>query len=199
MAKGKFWDKGNITPILILSSVLILAIVFFFTPGLKTSLRVPEISPTPTEMGSLKSYSSQDLKIIFNYPKGWFVNEKDFDIMITSYETRIGENKAPTSNEIKIFVGFFSNCFPDYERDLIYPGCGEGGEESKNTIVSKESREVQAGTFYKYVIRTHSGEDLIYYLLYKDDKNILKIDKSPDPSQFEKEFEEIVNSIKFLD
>jgi len=37
------------------------------------------------------------------------------------------------------------------------------------------------------------------YILYKDDKNILQIDKRPGPSQFEKEFEGIISSIEFLD
>ena len=146
----------------------------------------------------LKTYTSKDLKITLEYPASWFLNEKDFDIMISSYGTKIGENSTPDSNQIKMFINIFSNCFPNYEQDLIYPGCGEGGEGSKNTIISKVGRVTQVGTFYEYIVRTPRKDEFVYYILYKDDNNILQIEKHPDPSQYEKEFDDIVNSIKFL-
>jgi len=191
----KFTRKGNSSLIIvILSAFLIIGVALYL--ALSTNVKPQPIGSNPTD---LQSYTSQDLGITFDYPKEWFVNEKGFDILITSYPTFFGENKITTNEQIELFIGFFSNCFPDYEQDLLYPGCGEGGEESKNTIVSKEGRSVQGGTFYKYVVKTPRNEEFIYYILYKDDKNILRINKKPDPSQFEKEFEEIVNSIKFTD
>ena len=53
------------------------------------------------------------------------------------------------------------------------------------------------GTFYIYTIEDSREEQQTYYYLQKGDK-ILQISKEPDPSQFEKEFEEIINSITFL-
>ena len=154
--------------------------------------------PNPTQASNTKTYVGTDLKISFNYPASWYVDNKVFDVMVTSYPTVIGDNKTPNPDQIKIFIDPYSSCYPAYEDDLIYPGCGEGGEASKNTIVSKEGRLVQAGTFYKYVVKTPRDQQFVYYILYKDAKHILQIEKPPDPSQYESEFNAIVDSIKFL-
>jgi len=191
--------RGSTLVLSLVFAVVFTAIIIFFIK-FKSGLIPPpsQNSQSSTETSDFKSYTSQDLGISFKYPKDWFVNEKDYEIMLTSYETEFGENRSPGNNQLKMFINMFSNCFPDYEKDLIYPGCGEGGEASKNTIISKEGRPVQAGTFYKYVVRTPRNDEFVYYILYKDDKNIFQVEKHPDPSQFEKEFEEIVNSIKIL-
>ena len=193
-------SRGNIlTFLLVIIVVALFGFMMFikFKPNLRSGS--PQTIPPSIEKQGLKRYSSEDLNISFYYPDDWFLIEKGYDILLTSYPTYFDENRIPTSEQIELFISIFSNCFPDYEQDLVYPGCGEGGEASKNTIVSKEGRPVQAGTFYKYVVRTPRNEEFTYYILYKDDKNILQIDKRPGPSQFEKEFEGIISSIEFLD
>jgi len=190
----KSLKKGNAGLIVVIfSAFLVMGVAVYL------SLSGGRLQTFQNTSPGLKSYTSQDLRITFYYPKDWFVIEKGFDILITSYPTYFDENKVPTGNQMELFISLFPTCFTDYEQDLQYPGCGEGGEASKNTIISKEERFVQAGIFYKYVVLPPRGEEVIYYLLFKDDKNILKIDKRPDPSKFEQEFEELVNSVKFLD
>lgn len=158
----------------------------------KDSFEKENVNVDPTQI-----YTSKDLKISFAYPENWYVDEKDYDIMITSYQTVIGENKSPNPNEIKIFIDNFNGCHKTIEENLIDPACGEGGTKvEKNKILSKEMRQANDGTFYKYKVQTPNTQ-FTYYLLQKSDK-VLQIEKHPDPSQFEKEFEQIVNAIKFL-
>ncbi len=180
--------------------LLIAAICGFLVFG-KTNLPKvtgPGTINTTTQNKNLNTYTSKDLKISFNYPKDWFVNEKDYDVMITSYKSKIGENKLPNENELMIFIDNFNGCHGLIEENLVDPGCGEGGSNvKKNTILSKESHQTQSGTFYKYIIESPSNK-ITYYLL-QHDKSVLQIEKNPDPSQFEKEFEDLVNSIRFLD
>lgn len=147
---------------------------------------------------STVSYASKDLKISLNYPKPWYIQEKDLDIMISSYNTRIGENSRPNSNQIKIFVDKFNaGCHPAIEENLKDPACGEGGPQVKpNEITSKEVKQVRGGTFFKYIVESPNGDKFTFYLL-ENNKRVLNISKKPDPSKFEEEFEEIVDSIRF--
>ena len=150
-----------------------------------------------TQQSSTIQYLSKDLKISLSYPKGWFIQEKDFNILLASYETRIGQNSRPNTNQIKIFIDNFSGCHPTIEENLKDPACGEGGPEIKpNEIISKEMKETSDATFYKYVVKSPSGNQFTFYLLENGDR-VIQISKEPDPSQYEKEFEEIINSIKF--
>jgi hypothetical protein len=151
-----------------------------------------------TQVGSTKTYVGTDLKISFDYPSSWYIDDQYPFILITNYYTSLNDNVKPKFNQMELIVSQYSSCYPDYEDNLIYPGCGEGGEASKNTIVSKEGRLVQAGTFYKYVVKTPRDQQFVYYILYKDAKHILQIEKHPDPSQYEEEFTNIVNSLRFL-
>ena len=115
--------------------------------------------------------------------------------MITSYKTEIGENKPPKSNEAKIFIDNYSGCFLTLEEDLIDPACGQG--KVKNKIISKDIKQTPGGEFLKYTLDSYDENQRIQYFFQKGEK-ILDIEKQPNPSQFEKEFDEIVNSIKFL-
>jgi len=175
--------RGTIVPALFIIGAVLIAVILVAASGIKTK---------STE------YISDGLKVSLSYPKPWFLNEKDRSIMITSYSTTFGENKSPDDQQVEISIDQFSNCFPNFERDLIEPACGQGGPGYKNQIVSKEVKETGGGTFYKYLVRTPKGQELIYRLLVHKDR-ILLISKQPDPSKFEKEFEEIVESIRFLD
>lgn len=170
--------------------IIILGITVFRTPLLTEKFNI-------TTEKRQNSYRSNDLRISFVYPNGWYVDEKEFDIILTSYQTKIGENRPPNTDQIKIFIDEFANCFPTLEEDLEKPGCGEGGAASRNTILSQDSKTLAGGQFHTYVIRQSNGETKTQYFLVNEEK-ILQISKQPDPSQFEKEFEEIVNSIRFL-
>lgn len=155
-----------------------------------------ESSTAATEL-KYKSYTSKDLKISFKYPANWYINEKDFDLMLTTFVTRFGRNDQPTKDQLKIFINNFIGCFEKIEENLIDPACGEGGSKvKKNEIISKEMKTVKGGTFYKYLVKTPSAT-LTYYLLENKDR-VLQISKQPDPSNFEKEFDEIIESIEFI-
>lgn len=193
--------KGNI--------LILILIVLAVSIGLFSLLKLRQVTPLQQslpktqssqqdktyEKSQPKEYTSKDLKISFKYPKWWFVNEKDYDIMLTSYETRIGENKPPNENELKIFIKNYSGCFLTLEEDLIDPACGQG--KVKNKIISKEAKQTPGGEFLKYTLDSYDENQRIQYFFQKGEK-ILDIEKHPNPSQFEKEFDEIVNSIKFL-
>lgn len=191
--------QGNILIALILVFVVALVALILYKNSSKSLHPLPQNAQTTNPSTSkTKEYTSNSLKILFKYPKDWFVEEKDRSIMITNYPTKIGENKQPDENQLKLFLDEFSGCFESIEENLIDPACGEGGQTApKNKILSKEMHQAKGGTFYKYVINTPKGNQFIYYLL-ENGKNVLKIEKHPDPSQYEKEFEEIINSIEFL-
>lgn len=184
----------NIVLIFLLAAAVI-GFVVFLTP--QSSIAPGSTTSNSTNKDdNLNSYRSKGLKISFEYPNEWFVSEKDFDIMITSYMTKIGENKPPRPNEIKIFIDNYSGCFPTLEQDLIEPACGQG--KVKNKIISKDVKQAPGGEFLKYTLDSYDENQRAQYFFQKGDK-ILQISKTPDPSQFEKEFEEIINSIKFID
>lgn len=162
--------------------------------GVLISLSIVGQKPKVSEF---KSYTSKDLKISFELPKDWYVDEKDFSVLLTSYKTKIGENKQPIDNQLRLDIDRFSGCHSSREENLKDPACGEGGPMKKNQILSKDSKQTKQGaTFYKYIVLSSSGNKFTYYLLQKGDK-ILQISKKPDPSQFDKEFDKIINSIEF--
>jgi len=166
---------------LFIAIILVLAVVFILY----------------SQKSSTTQHVSTDLEISLEYPRGWYVQEKDFNILLSSYETLIGQNSRPNADQIKIFIDNFSGCHPTIEENLKDPACGEGGTGVKpNEIISKEMKKLPGGTFYKYVIGSPSGNQFTFYLLENGDR-VLQISKEPDPSQYEKEFEEIVSSIKF--
>ncbi len=149
------------------------------------------------KQSSTVRYVSKDLKISFSYPKNWYMDEKDLSILIASYETRIGQNSQPNASQMKISIDRFSGCHPTIEENLKDPACGEGGPQVKpNEIIFKEMKQISDAIFYKYIVKSSSGNQFTFYLLEKGGK-IIQISKRPDPSQYEKEFEEIVSSIRF--
>jgi len=192
-------QKGNTFLIILICAAIIIGVAIFFavsSPKI-ASLTSPSTTPDSTQETSknLKTYTSDNLKIAFNYPKGWYIDEKDYDIMITSYSTKIGENVEPSDGQIKIFINDYSGCFPTLEEDLIDPACGQG--KKKNKIISKDARQTTGGEFLKYTLDSYDENQRVQYFFQKG-KKILDIEKHPDPSQFEKEFNQIVDSIRFL-
>lgn len=142
-----------------------------------------------------KKYTSQALKISFEYPKDWYVDDRYQMVLLTNYQTDLNRNDKPKEDQIKILISNFSNCFPTLEGDLVNPACGQG--KIKNTIISKEVRQTSGGEFIKYMLDSVDETQRVQYFFRKEE-TILDIEKNPDPSQFEKEFDQIVSSIDFL-
>lgn len=143
-----------------------------------------------------KTHTSLDLKIYFQYPNGWYVDEKNGNVLITSYRTFIGEGKKAAANQVRLNITRAILCQKTLDEDVLLGGCGEG-KNTKNEILSKDIEKVPSGSFITYKIKYPNGQlDTFYYLQHDD--TILQISKQPDPSNFEKEFEDIVNSIRFL-
>ena len=152
---------------------------------------------TYQQKSTTAQHVGNDLKISLNYPKGWYIDDRYRSILLTDYETNQNKNDSPSPEQMEIYISEFSNCFPTIEEDLKYPACGENKLDGPDEIVSKKTHKTLGGIFYKYVTKTPKGVENVYYFVVNDDR-ILQISKEPDPSQHEKEFEEIVNSIKFL-
>lgn len=142
-------------------------------------------------------YTSQDLNISFNYPKDWHIDDRDMNLLLTNYPSSLNKDLKPTDNQLELFMSSFSGCHPTVEENLKDPGCGEGGPSVKpNEIISKDYRQTAGGIFYKYTVKTPNTQ-LTFYLLQNGDR-VLQLSKQPDPSEFETEFDQIVDSIKFL-
>lgn len=143
-------------------------------------------------------YVSKDLRMSFDYPKRWYVDEKDYAILLTDHYTNLNRDDKPTNNQIELYIREFAGCHPTIEENLKDPACGEGGPQVKpNEIIFKEMKQISDAIFYKYIVKSPSGNQFTFYILEKGDK-VIQISKKPDPSQHEKEFEEIVNSMRFL-
>lgn len=147
------------------------------------------------ELG-LVSYTSEEMKLSFKYPKEWLVNEKNYDIMITSFPTKFGDNMQPLANEIKLFMSSPNGCHETIDENLKDPACGEMGEV-RNEIANKEIENLGDMKFYKYLVRYSNGKEHRFYFLEKGER-VIQIDKSPEPSIYDEEFDQIVRSIKFL-
>lgn len=200
-------QSGKVVLLLILLLLILVVVAPFFLPSFKQQEYI-ESSPAPpiiykdsqgsSVLPGIKKYTSSDLKITLEYPDSWFVNEKDFDLMISSFLTKFGTNDQPKNDQIKLFVNNFNGCFETIDKNLVDPACGEGGSDVKpNEIVSKETEDLNGGKFHKYLVKYPSGKEQKFYFLEKGDR-ILQIDKNPDPSVFDKEFEDIIKSIKFI-
>lgn len=169
--------------------ILIFAILIFFALGFLFYFQ-------NSKSGKV-NHISEDLKISLTYPKGWYIDDRYQSILLTNYETNQNERNEPSSNQVKIYISNFSSCFPSIEEDLRYPACGENKLDGPDEIVSRDIEKTKGGTFHKYITRTPRKDEIIYYLLENGDRTI-EISKEPDPSKFEKEFEEIINSMNFL-
>lgn len=145
---------------------------------------------------SSKTHTSQDLKISFRYPGEWYVDDRYRSILLTNYITNLNRNDNPSSNQIEIMIDEASLCQDSIEKNLIYGGCGEN-QKVLNKVLNKQIQNLSAGVFSRYTVQYPDNSQKTIYYLQQGDK-ILQISKQPDPSQFEQEFEEIVNSIRFL-
>jgi|SRR3990167_10223954 len=197
-------QSGKIVLVLILILLLSGTAVYFLLPGFK-SQNYTESEPgysttTPVKNeteGGTKDYKSEDLKISFNYPSKWIIDERYLEVLIANFKTSLNSNKEPKKDEIQIIIHRARGCHKTIDENLKDPACGEGGPSVKpNEILSKETEDIDGIKFHKYLVKYSNGKEQRFYFLEKGDR-VLQIDKDPDPSMFEKEFEEIVKSIKF--
>ena len=138
---------------------------------------------------------SKDLKISLSYPRRWYIDDRYRTVLVTNYETNLNQNITSGNQQIEIQINNASLCQKSAEEDLIFGGCGEG-QKVLNKILNKESKKLSSGTLQVFRVQyPDSSEKTIYYIQNKN--RILQISKRPDQSNYEKEFEEIINSIRF--
>lgn len=139
---------------------------------------------------------SKDLKISLSYPKGWYIDDRYRSILLTNYQTNQNRDDKPTESQIRVMISNASLCQQSLDQEVLRGGCREG-EDTENQILAKKVKNLQSGSFITYRIRYPIGQEDIWYYLQSQNR-IIQISKEPDPSKYEKEFEEIVNSIRFL-
>ena|SRR3989344_2130465 len=202
-------QSGKIVLVLILLLLIAGAGVYFFLPGFKKESIIEQV-PNPSitakypnsqeageSSGLSKKYSSEDLKISFEYPTGWIIDDRYKEVLLANFTTSLNSNKVPKSNEVEIIIHSPGGCHATIEENLKDPSCGELGPNVKSyEILSKEIEDINGAKFYKYLVKNPEGKQQNFYFLEKGDR-ILQIDKKPDPSMFEKEFKEIIKSIRF--
>lgn len=187
----------------LLELLMIIGIVIVIIIALLITYKSLQVGGTGNQTTSkavekFNNHVSKDLRISFYYPNNWFLSEKDRDILIASYNTSIGEGSTPDKSQLKIFINNESLCQETLDKEVLLGGCGEGAT-ANNEILSKEVKEFPAGLFITYKIKYPTGKpDTFYFLQQKHGDRIIQISKQPDPSQFEKEFNAIVESITFL-
>ena len=59
------------------------------------------------------------------------------------------KNNQPKSNEIAIVLSQASLCQKTLDLDVLLGGCGEG-QNSKNEVLSKDTKELTGGSFITY-------------------------------------------------
>lgn len=181
--------------------ILLIASIFGFLVFLKTnSTKIPSTVSLNAinQNANVNTYTSQNLKISFKYPQNWYIEDEHPFLLVSNFKSSLHKNVKLQSNQIEVLISNFNGCHKTIEENLIDPACGEGGlTVAKNKIMSKDVRQTPGGTFYKYMVQTPNNQ-FTYYLLEKEGR-VLQIEKKPDPSQFGKEFEDIVNSIRFID
>lgn len=202
-------QKGNTFIYLLAAALVFIGLGIFIktqiispkTANYQTTTTNAPLLPSPNPSAfqeiplDLKTHISNDLKISFKYLSKWLVNEKNRDILVTSYVTNIGEGKLPDDNQIRITIDQASLCQKTLDEEVLKGGCGEG-VNSENKILSKDIKELQSGTFSTYKIKYPSGQETTVYYLQKAER-VLQITKNPDPSKLEKEFNDLINSIEF--
>ena len=73
---------------------MIIGVIILFLVGSVVLFKTYYSSSSQTYSSGVP-YTSKDLKISFQYPKNWHVDEKNYDILIASYSTKIGEGSIP--------------------------------------------------------------------------------------------------------
>lgn len=148
-----------------------------------------------TQLFGMAKHVSKDLRISLSYPRGWYIDDRYRTILVTNYETNLNKDTTPNKQQIEIQINNDPLCQKSTEEDLIFGGCGEG-QKVLNKILNKKNKKLSSGTLQVFRVQyPDSSEKTVYYLQNKN--RILQISKRPDPSQYEKEFEKIVNSIRF--
>lgn len=143
------------------------------------------------------NYMNKGLGITLRYPANWFIDDRYGMILLANYKTDL--NKKSINKLGNIIINFYNEevCDMSLDEQIQLGGCYTEGDWAPTEIIDKQTKILTSGTLLKYAIKhPQSGKQTIFYLQKGD--RILKISKSPDNSVFDEEFEEIINSIKFL-
>lgn len=175
--------------LIVVSIVLVLKNIYKTFPGFIDL-------PMKNQVNNVNTHTSQDLKISFQYPKLWYIDDRYHIILLTNFRTNQNQNDSPNSNQIEVTINNANLCQKTIDEEIIKGGCGEANGASTK-ILEKHMQELASGVFYVYKIKDPQEKQQIWYYLQNGDR-ILQISKEPDPSQFEKEFMNIINSITFL-
>lgn len=200
MKKNKQKATINKKVFIIITFILILFLILFFIfnksgknkgENLYDKTSNAELSP------KFKTHLSDDLKISFQHPSDWYITDKYFNILLTNYKHNINNNYRPKNNEIEIQINKMNECQITLDEQIQIGNCFAEGDWLPTKILNKQIKELPSGTLYIYTILPPSETQRNRYILQNGDR-LLEISKQPHPSVFEKEFEEIINSIEFL-
>ncbi len=198
-------QSGKIVLVLILLLLILGTSYYIFIPNNKKQDYLPSstidqgIDLTKKLSVALKKHISQDVKISFDYPQDWMIDDRYNEILIASFETSLNSNQVPSGKEIEIVIHNARGCHKTIDENLKDPSCGELGLNAKSyEILSKVVEEMGNSKYYKYLVKAPNTPEQRFYFL-EEGERVVQIDKNPDPSIFDEEFEEIVKSIEFLD
>lgn len=185
--------KGNV----VLWLILVLAIVA--VSAIFWKLRaVPQPSNTVVtpQTTQLIAHTSKDLKISLKYPNGWIIDDRYRKVLLANFSTNLNRDDKPDQPSLRLIISNASLCQETLDQDVLLGGCGEG-TSTKSKILSRSEKTYTSGKLIVYeIMYTTGSKDTLYYFVNID--RVLQISKQPDPSQFEKEFDQIVSSITFL-
>ncbi len=190
-------QNKNLTNKIIITIFILLIVAFILM--LKNSNKTSPViidQVIKSQTNEVNTYVSNDLKISFQYPKEWSIDDRYNIILLTNYETDLNRNDSPNDDQIELTINNANLCQKTIDEEIIKGGCGEANIVPTE-ILNKQQMNLTSGIFYIYTIKNPQGKQQIWYYLQSKDR-ILQISKEPDPSQFEKEFNEIINSITFL-
>lgn len=185
--------------IIILSIMQISILVTFlslYNIFISVSLDESQLVSSTKENTVYDEYVSEKLALSYRYPKDWVIQEKDLSIYIVSSNNDEELNDASKRAKVEIYIKDANLCQSTIDEEFEKGGCGEVSGISKDRI-NRNTYNLKSGILYKYIISYTQNPQQTFYYLEKGDR-LLQISKEPDPSEYDQEFEEIINSIKFL-
>lgn len=177
--------------------VCLFGLIFYQSFSISQKEGAPN-NTTEVPVAQEKVYTSKDLSLKFSYPAAWYIKDLGYRVIITNYKFVSSTDYRPNNNEVEIQISNYQLCQGTLDQDVVFWGCGEE-ERVANQILEKATKELDSGILSNYLIfYPQSNIRQRQYYLQKGDR-ILQIDRAPDSSRFEKEFEKIINTIIFLE
>lgn len=183
--------------VLVFTFLLLICLIGFFLITKNIAQEEVDNNIIINKENNLTKYVSEDLNIKLDYPSSFFIKDLGYRILITNYELIKNINYRPRQDEIEIQISIHNNCKISLDEEMRIGNCFAEGNFIPNEILSKQVKELTYTTLFIYTIKQPSSPQRTRYILKSGDK-MIEISKSPDPSLFENEFEEIISSITFL-